>query len=359
VSTSISYVLKEEILATTAYQVAEAGDLLKLDAMESPYILNGELKEAWLKKLSMVAINRYPDPQCRELKGLLQQRLKLDDALDVVFGNGSDELIQILIQAAAKPGAKVLAPAPSFVMYENVCQWHGVEFLLSDLDGDFQLDIDYMLEQIAAQQPALIFLAQPNNPTGNNWQRSDIARIVEAAKGLVVIDEAYVAYSDDDFLDFASKYSNVALLRTFSKQGFAGIRLGALIANNEWVEQLNKVRMPYNVSSLTQATGTFLLEHWDYFSAQADEIVQERAWLSAELSAMGLHVYPSQANFLVVKSGMLGLNLVKSLSDLGVLIKNLCGSHPLLRNCVRITVSTRSENAQLLAALEHVLAERA
>jgi len=358
VSSSVSYVLKEEILATTAYQVADAGDLLKLDAMESPYVLNGELKEAWLKKLSHVAINRYPDPQCRGLKRLLVDRLNLDDSLDVVFGNGSDELIQILIQAAAKPGAKVLAPAPSFVMYENVCHWHGVEFLLSDLDGEFQLNLNCLLEQIKLYQPALIFLAQPNNPTGNNWQRDDIAKIVAAAKGLVVIDEAYVAYSDEHFLDFALNYDNVAILRTFSKQGFAGIRLGALVANREWVEQLNKVRMPYNVSSLTQATGEFLLENWDYFSGHATEIVQERAWLSAELSAMGLHVYPSQANFLVVKSGMLGQNLVKALSDLGVLIKNLCGSHPLLRNCVRITVSTRSENAQLLAALEHVLAER-
>ncbi len=352
---SIRFTIRSELLEAASYRVEDAKGLLKLDAMESPYGLSGDMLMHWLDRLSSANINRYPDPTASHLAVSLSKRLGLTHDVGVMFGNGSDELIQILIQAVASANASVFAPSPSFVMYKNICDWNRVEFITSDLMSDFSLDIESTLSLIEQKQPKLIFLAQPNNPTANLWSQTALEQIVKIARGLVVIDEAYAPYSKQTYIKWASQYDNVVVLRTFSKQGFAGARLGYLVGKKHWLEQLDKIRMPYNVSVLAQVTGAHLVEHWDHYNELAATIKTEREWLSETLIAMGLEVFASEANFLVVKSRYSGAELSAKLKNLGVLIKNLCGSHPILKNCIRVTVSTRDENTQFVAALEQAL----
>jgi histidinol-phosphate aminotransferase len=240
-------------------------------------------------------------------------------------------------------------------MYETLCQWNRIDFIGVDLNADFSLNLEAMLEQITTQQPAIIFLAQPNNPTANNWAVSDLEAIIDAAEGLVVIDEAYYAYSDRHHLDWIRRYDNVVIVRTLSKQGFAGIRLGMLIAKQEWLEQFNKVRMPYNINVLTQATAEFVANAWEPLGLEAGQLAENREELAGALAELGLEVFASQANFLVVRTKYEGGALCQELKDRGVLIKNLCGSHPLFAHCVRITVSSISDNTLLLSALESSL----
>ncbi|WP_298634631.1 histidinol-phosphate transaminase [uncultured Umboniibacter sp.] len=351
----IHRIIRPELLKQSAYHVQSSQGLLKLDAMESPFKLSGELQQQWLQAIANTSLNRYPDPNATKAAKRFSEVFGLADDEGILFGNGSDELLQILIQAVANDDTKVLAPSPSFVMYETLCQWNRIEFIGVDLNADFSLNLPAMLEQINAQQPAIIFLAQPNNPTANNWAVEDLEAIVDAAEGLVVIDEAYYAYSDRHHLEWIRRYDNVVIVRTLSKQGFAGIRLGMLIAKQEWLEQFNKVRMPYNINVLTQATAEFVANAWAPLGLEAGQLTENREELSSALTELGLEVFPSQANFLIVRTNYEGAVLCKELRDRGVLIKNLCGAHPLFERCIRITVSSISDNTLLLSALESSL----
>ncbi|RMA79433.1 histidinol-phosphate transaminase [Umboniibacter marinipuniceus] len=351
----IKRVIRPELLAQSAYHVQSSQGLLKLDAMESPFKLSGELLQQWLQAISSTSLNRYPDPTAGKAAKRFAEVFALAEDEGILFGNGSDELLQILIQAVAADGTKVLAPSPSFVMYETLCLWNRIEFVGVDLNADFSLNMPAMLEQINTHQPALIFLAQPNNPTANNWAVEDLQAIVECAEGLVVIDEAYYAYSDRHHLEWIRRYDNVVIVRTLSKQGFAGIRLGMLIAKQAWLDEFNKVRMPYNINVLTQATAEFVADAWEPLGLEAGQLAENRQELSDSLVELGLEVFPSQANFLVVRTAHEGALLCNELKARGVLIKNLCGTHPLFKHCVRITVSSISDNTLLLSAIESSL----
>ncbi len=344
-------VIRPEVLAMRAYQVADSRGLVKLDAMENPYRLPPELRQALGERLAEVAINRYPVPSYAELRSAIRVSFGVPDGYDVVIGNGSDELIAMLALVTARPGAVVLSPWPSFVMYEMGARLSGSRFVGVPLRADFTLDTEAMLAAIGSERPALVFIAYPNNPTGNCYENGAIEAIIAAAPGLVVIDEAYQPFALDTWMNRLPEFPNLAVLRTVSKLGMAGLRLGYLSAAAPWLAELEKVRPPYNVGSLNEAAAIFALEHLAVFEAQAAELRATRATLARELAAIpGVEVFPSRANFLLIRVAD-GPATAAGLRKRGVLIRDVGKMHPLLGNCLRLTVSDPQENAALLAAL--------
>jgi len=353
----INRLVRPAIRVLSSYHVPPAGGLIKLDAMENPWPWPEVLRQDWLQRLQQVELNRYPDPGARELQAGMRLAMGVPDDAAVLLGNGSDELIQMIIQTVAAPGRTVLAPEPTFVMYRQIAIVAGMEFRGVPLRADFSLDREAMLDALERVQPALTFLAYPNNPTGNLFEVADIEAILSRADGLVVVDEAYAPFTDASFMARLADYENLLLLRTVSKMGLAGLRLGLLAGAPEWLEQIDKTRLPYNLGTLNQVTGSFALAHRDVFEAQARQIRTARSELLAGLQALPqLEVYPSEANFILfrVPPGTAG-QLFAGLKAAGILIKNLDGSAAALHDCLRVTVGTPAENTAFLDALRGLL----
>jgi histidinol-phosphate aminotransferase len=347
--------VREELLALTAYHVSDAAGMVKLDAMENPYALPQALRSEIADLVAGVAVNRYPNPQAPELKARLRQTMAIPEAFDILLGNGSDEIIQIIIQALARPGAVVLAPEPTFVMYRVYALVNRMRHVGVPLAPDFTLDCARFLAAIEEHQPALTFIAYPNNPTGNLFAEADVLRILHAASGLVVLDEAYHAFARKSFMQRLAQYPNLIVMRTLSKIGMAGLRLGYAAGGPDWMREFDKVRPPYNVNVLTQLVAERLLEHADVLAEQAAAIRDERGRLKAELERVpGVTAFASDANFLLARVPDAG-RVFAGMKQRGVLVKSLHGSHPLLAQCLRITVGTAEENTQCLAALRAAL----
>lgn len=351
----IERIIRDDVRAMGAYHVADSHGLVKLDAMENPYRLPPELRAQLAARLGEVALNRYPVPSSEALRARLKSVMQVPAGMDVLLGNGSDEIISILALAVARPGAKVLAPVPGFVMYAMSAQFAGLEFVGVPLSVDFSLDRAAMLQAMAEHQPAIIYLAYPNNPTGNLFDAADMEAIVRAAQGevcrsLVVVDEAYQPFAQESWMPRLTEFGNLLVMRTVSKLGLAGIRLGYVAGAPEWLSQLDKVRPPYNVNVLTEATALFALEHVDVLDDQAAQLRAERSRLAAAMAAApGVTVFPSAANFLLVRVPDAAQTFDRLLAR-KVLIKNVSKMHALLANCLRVTVSTPEENAQFLEA---------
>jgi histidinol-phosphate aminotransferase len=349
-------IIRPEVLSLSAYHVPPARGMVKLDAMENPYLLPDDLRDEIAQVVANAPINRYPDPSAGTLKAALREALGIPAGMEIMLGNGSDEIIQIIALACARPGATVLSVEPAFVMFRMITAFTGMSYVGVPLRLDFSLDVDSILEAISQRQPALVFIAYPNNPTGNLFDASAISRIIEAAPGLVVVDEAYQAFANVSFMDKLTQYPNLLLMRTLSKLGLAGLRLGLLAGRPEWLIQLEKLRLPYNVGIVTQLVAEKVLEHRDVLLQQAAAIKKERAVLFARLAAMnGIESFPTDANFILFRVSEAG-HVFQNLKKRGVLIKNLDGTHPLLKNCLRVTVGKPDENALFLAALEGSLA---
>lgn len=356
----IERIIRDDVRAMGAYHVPDSHGLVKLDAMENPYRLPDALRDQLAARLAEVALNRYPVPSSEALRARLKTVMAVPAGMDVLLGNGSDEIISMLALAVAKPGAKVLAPVPGFVMYAMSAQFAGLEFVGVPLKADFTLDRAAMLAAMAEHQPAIVYLAYPNNPTGNLFDAADMEAIVRAAQGevcqsLVVVDEAYQPFAQDTWMPRLAGFGNLLVMRTVSKLGLAGIRLGYLAGAPEWLSQIDKVRPPYNVNVLTEATALFVLEHVDVLDQQAAQLRAERATVASALAALpGVTVYPSAANFLLVRVAD-SARMFEGVLARKVLIKNVGKMHPLLANCLRVTVSTPEENAQFLAAFQAAL----
>jgi histidinol-phosphate aminotransferase len=322
--------------------------------MENPYGWPEELKQAWAQRLQSVAVNRYPDPQGRALVAALREAMGIPDEMAVLLGNGSDEIIQIIALALALPGRSVLSVEPGFVMYRMIATFCGMDYVGVPLREDFSLDLPALMEEIGRHQPAVIFLAYPNNPTGNLFDDETLERIIRMAPGLVVIDEAYSPFTDHSYLSRLGEHPNLLVMRTLSKLGLAGLRLGYLAGPAEWLAEFHKVRLPYNINTLTQVTATFALtEGWPVLQQQTAAIRAERTRLFQALARKpGLQPYPSEANFILVRTAPGQADeTFERLKTGGVLVKKLHGSHPLLRDCLRFTVGTPEENDRLLSLL--------
>jgi histidinol-phosphate aminotransferase len=341
-----------------AYAIQDCTGMVKLDAMENPYQLPPALQAELGQRLGALAVNRYPGARIDDLRAALARHVALPSGCALLLGNGSDELISLLALACAMPGASVLAPVPGFVMYAMSAQLQGLGFHGVPLTPDFELDEAAMLAAIAQHRPAITYLAYPNNPSANLWDDAVIERIILAVGeqgGLVVMDEAYQPFAGKSYIDRMDRHGHVLLMRTLSKFGLAGVRLGYLMGPQALIEQVDKVRPPYNVSVLNCECALFALEHEAVFAAQALAIREQRAMLFEALADFpGVRAYPSDANMILLRvpDAQRSFN---GLRQRKVLVKNVSSLHPLLANCLRLTVGTADENRLMLAALQESL----
>ena len=347
--------IRDEIRALSAYHVPPSAGMVKLDAMENPYALPAEVRERVAAAVANAEVNRYPDAGATHLKDILRSSLGVPSGMELVLGNGSDEVIQMLALAAARPGATVLGVEPSFVMFRMIATFCGLKYVGVPLKNDFSLDAGRVIAAMEEHDPALTFIAYPNNPTGNLFDEESVDAVIGAARGLIVIDEAYHAFAGRTYMDRLPGYRNLLVMRTLSKSGLAGLRLGLLAGHPEWLREIDKVRLPYNVNVLTQLVAAEVLAHETLLDAQAAAIRAERTRLSAGLARVpGASPYPSDANFILfrVPAATAAFNALKERS---VLVKNLHGAHPSLENCLRVTVGTPDENDRFLAALRQAV----
>ncbi len=354
-SASPQDLIRPEIMALSAYHVPPAVGMIKLDAMENPYHLPEALRDVVSDVAHGVSLNRYPDASAAKLKSTLRQAMQIPEACGLVLGNGSDELIQIIAMALAKPGAAILSIEPSFVMYRMIATFCGVRYVGVPLREDFSLDSGALLAAIEQEKPAVIFIAYPNNPTGNLFAVEDVEAIIKAAPGLVVIDEAYTPFAGKSFLPRLAEFPNLIVMRTLSKLGLAALRLGYMVGAKEWMDEFEKLRLPYNINSLTQEIATQVLAAGEALQAQAETIVAERTRVYHELAGMsGVKVFRSQANFLLLRVPD-ALQAFNGLKARQILVKNVHGAHPMLDNCLRVTIGTPAENDAFLNVLSELL----
>jgi len=354
--------IRQDVQSMHAYAIQDSVGMVKLDAMENPHRLPAHLQVELGRRLGALALNRYPDGRVNDLRRALANYAGLPEGFDIMLGNGSDELISLLSLACDVPGGSVLAPVPGFVMYAMSAQLQGLAFVGVPLTPDFELDEAAMLAAIAEHKPSIVYLAYPNNPTANLWDDAVIEKIIIAVGeqgGLVVMDEAYQPFSSKSYLDRITRHGHVLLMRTLSKFGLAGVRLGYMMGPKALIAEIDKVRPPYNISVLNYECALFALEHQDVFAAQAVDLVQQRERMLKALRAMpGLTVWNSDANMILVRvpgtADAAGL-VFERLKAGGVLVKNISKMHPLLANCLRLTVGTADENTQLLATLQKAL----
>jgi histidinol-phosphate aminotransferase len=344
-----------------AYAVQDSAGFIKLDAMENPYALPADLQQKLGERLGKVAINRYPGARVDDLKTALRVYAGVPGTHGLMLGNGSDELISLLAMACDIPNAKILAPLPGFVMYAMSAQLQGLQFVGVDLTADFELDGAAMLDAIAQHKPAITYIAYPNNPTANLWDARVIRKIIAACAvygGMVVMDEAYQPFSSSSWMDeikaAPEANAHVLLMRTLSKFGLAGVRLGYMTGPKALIDEVDKLRPPYNISVLNAECALFALENSEVFRLQAGEIIAQRAMLLEAINQLpGMTAYKSDANMILVR--MQDANAAFAhLKAQGILVKNISKMHPLLANCLRLTVGTPDENAKMLAALAEI-----
>ena len=363
--------IRQDIQSMHAYAIQPSSGMVKLDAMENPHRLPAALQAALGQRLGALALNRYPDGRVNDLRAALAGYAAMPEGFDIMLGNGSDELISLLAMACDVPGdtvsggrlaAAILAPLPGFVMYAMSAQLQGLKFVGVDLTADFELDEAAMLAAIAEHQPSITYLAYPNNPTANLWDDAVIEKIIAAVGlqgGLVVLDEAYQPFSSKSYIDRIARHRHVLLLRTLSKFGLAGVRLGYLLGPKALIAEIDKVRPPYNISVLNYECALFALEHRAVFAAQAQQLVAQRKGVLEALNAMkGVKTWKSDANMILLRvlgEGDRASKTFEGMKTRKVLVKNVSKMHPLLTNCLRVTVGTAEENAQMLAALEKSL----
>jgi histidinol-phosphate aminotransferase len=351
----IARYIRQDVQSMHGYAIQPSAGMVKLDAMENPFPLPEALRHELGKRLANVAINRYPGARIDDLRAALARYVNLPEGYDLILGNGSDEIITLLSMACDVPGAKVLAPVPGFVMYDMSARLQGVQFVGVPLTADFELDEAAMLAAIAEHQPAIVYIAYPNNPTANLFDDAVIEKIISAAPGLVVFDEAYQPFASRSYMDRVTGHDKVLIMRTLSKFGLAGVRLGYLLGPKALVAEIDKVRPPYNVSVLNAEAALFALEHADEFARQAAVLRSERTRLIAALKAMlGVTPFPSEANMVLTRVPDAAA-LFEALKQRRVLVKNVSKLHPLLANCLRLTVGTPEENDLMIRALKESL----
>ncbi|MCK5640458.1 MAG: histidinol-phosphate transaminase, partial [Gammaproteobacteria bacterium] len=298
----VAHWIRPQIRDIAAYHVPDPGELIKLDAMENPYTWPEPLVEEWLKLLRNQPLNRYPDPSAKKLQQRLREAMDVPDNMEIMLGNGSDEIIQIIAMALQGPKRSIMAPEPSFVMYKMIATFCDMEYVGVPLNEDFSLNHADMIQAIEETNPAVIFLAYPNNPTGNLFDDEVLEHILQTSNGLVVIDEAYHAFAGKSYMDKLGQYDNLLVMRTLSKLGLAGLRLGLLAGPAEWLCEFDKVRLPYNINVLTQLSAEFALKHSDVFIEQTRTICDERTRLMQTLEILpDINVYPSAANFILFR----------------------------------------------------------
>jgi len=347
--------VQKSVRSLKAYHVEDLRDGIKLHANENPYPPPAELIEAFRERLGAFQLNRYPDPECRGLKEAIGLRTG-SPASQLVIGNGSDELIQILLQIFCGAGDAVVFPDPTFAMYSLIARGMGLSPVPVPLDERWDFKARDILDTAASHRARLVFLSYPNNPTGNCFSRGEIQTVIEQFPGIVVLDEAYHDFARRSFIGEMAAHNNLVVLRSLSKIGLAGLRVGYGVADPLIIGEINKIRLPYNSNTVSQAFAEQLLRDFSPVERQIGVILKERERLAGELAANPkLTVFPSDANFILFRVDGDGRSLFEALMAGGVLVRDL-SAHPRLNHCLRVTVGTREENDQFLAQLEKALA---
>lgn len=345
--------VSEVIREISPYTVPDIDCKIKLDGNESPFGLPDGVQAKVYNSIKEVSINRYPDPESKKLIELISRVSEFPEE-GILLGNGSDELIGMLITAFTSGTGKILCPAPSFSMYKLTGLSMGAEVIEIALDENFDIDLENTLAAIEDNDPDIIFLASPNNPTGNMYNTGKIAEIISVAKGVVVVDEAYSDFSGYTFLPLIKECENLIVLRTLSKVGFAGLRLGMLFARENLVTEINKVRYPYNINSLSQCAAEVVLDNHEFVAENIQLIIRERGRVFKAMSSLdGIAAYPSDANFIFFKS-LDADSLFNQLVQKDILIRNF-NKPGRLENCMRVTIGTPEENDAFLDALTEIL----
>ncbi|MES2281323.1 MAG: histidinol-phosphate transaminase [Pseudomonadota bacterium] len=352
---NLKKLIRQDVQSMHAYAIQDSAGMVKLDAMENPHRLPAALQAHLGQRLGALALNRYPDGRVNDLRKALADYAQMPEGFDLMLGNGSDELISLLAMASDVEGGSILAPLPGFVMYGMSAQLQGLKFIGVPLTADFELDEAAMLAAIEEHQPSIIYIAYPNNPTANLWDDAVIEKIVNAAPGLVVFDEAYQPFSSKSYINHIAQHGHVLLMRTMSKFGLAGVRIGYMIGPKALIAEIDKVRPPYNISVLNYECALFALEHEAEFALQARDVVEQRAQLMLSLEALkGVKSWKSDANMILIRVPD-AAKTFDGMKARKVLVKNVSKMHPLLANCLRLTVGTADENAEMLAALKESL----
>jgi histidinol-phosphate aminotransferase len=361
-SDAMSRLVRAEVAAMSAYQVPSVpGIEVKLDANESPYALPEDLQESLASELAKVELNRYPDIRAQELREILAREYDVSqDAL--LFGNGSDEIIQILLATLSRPREgrtrpAILYPGPTFSVFQLLADALGVDGHCVPLREDFTLDMAAVRSGIKEKQPNIVFFARPNNPTGTLWPGADVLALThEFPETLFVSDEAYGEYATGSLVEEQPGRANLLIMRTLSKIGLAGLRVGFAIGDESLIAELNKARAPYNLSSLNQRAAVWTLRHCrKLMRDRCRAVVSERTRLAQALSEESdLRVFDSDANLILFRVGEAeqggGPKLWQSLCEAGVLVRCF-GSEGPLADCLRVSIGTPEENDRFLAAL--------
>ncbi len=343
--------VRPAVRGLAAYHIDETSVRIKLDAMENPFLLPDKIRKEIGKAAQQALINRYPDPSALKLKQAIARTWKIDPER-MLLGNGSDELIQAIILAFGGP---VLAPSPTFAMYEITARALSQKVVTVPLTDEFDLDADAVIKAAKRTKAKVIFLACPNNPTGNRFSDAAVRKVLENVDAAVVVDEAYFSFSGRTFLPFLKKNCNMIILRTLSKIGLAGLRVGVLTASKELIGELNKIRLPYNINTLSQAAALVALKHADTLDRQISLLISERFKLyNALLRTHGVTPFPTETNFVLMWIEKDATKVFLALRQRGILVKNLDRPGP-LKGCLRVTVGTPAENKEFLKNLKQIL----
>jgi len=299
-------------------------------------------------------LNRYPDPYQRELKSGIS-RIKGIDENKILLGNGSDEIIDLIFRIFCNPGSdKALIFTPTYGMYEVSAAINNVTVIKIPLDENFQISVDNVKPWLSDKSLKLIFICSPNNPTGNCMSIPDIEEIISGFNGIVIIDEAYIDFTDKpSFINQVDKYPNLIVMQTFSKaMGLAAVRVGMAFTNPGIIRYFNKMKPPYNISTINQRAALQKLEKMGQSREQVNKIKKERERVSAKLRELSLteKVYPTDANFILVKVKDADM-IYKILVDNGIVVRN---RNSVVKNCLRITIGKRDENNKLIEALKKI-----
>lgn len=315
-------------------------NMVFLDANESPFE-NG--------------INRYPDPQQRALKDIIS-KLKDIPTENILLGNGSDEVLDLLIRILCEPNRdNIIILPPTYGMYEVLANVNAVEILKVNLSESFQPQIEAILNT-SNENSKILFLCSPNNPTGNSFDSIQIEKLLNKFNGIVVIDEAYIDFSEQEsWIKRLNEFQNLVVTQTLSKAyGMAGIRLGICYASAEIISVLDSIKPPYNINQLTQETAIEKLKSDDVIQEQIGKIVKERQTLINQLSELSfmIKIYPSDANFILMKVDDANKRY-NQLVEKGIIIRNRT-NQALCDNCLRLTVGTKDENQKLISVLKSI-----
>ena len=346
--------VKKEVKELKPYHIENTPCRIKLDAMENPYPLSEALMKKVVEGIKGIKINRYPDPLASRLKDIISLHVKTP-VDNIIIGNGSDELIQLILTAFGGHGDRVLLPIPTFSMYGIIAMSLSLMPEGVSLGKNWALPLDKFLSNMERIKPKVIFISYPNNPTGNSFDKESILKVLEKTTGIVVIDEAYYDFSRKTFLPYLKECKNLIILRTLSKIGMAGLRVGYLMADKEICQELNKVRLPYNSNALSQEISSIILENRTEIQKQIGAIISERDKLMEGLKEIeGIEPYPSETNFILFKIDRDSKEVFDRLSDNGILVRNF-GNDDYLKNCLRVTIGTSEENDEFLDEIKKII----